>query len=83
MAISPRPAVWALERSFDNGKTYSPWQYFADTSADCVNFFGVEAKKTTDKDDEVICTTEYSKVVPVEGGEVNIILYLTHELLSI
>lgn len=31
MGNSPRPGVWALERSTDNGKTYMPWQYFADT----------------------------------------------------
>ena len=31
MANSPRPAIWALERSTDNGKTYKPWQYFADS----------------------------------------------------
>jgi hypothetical protein len=31
MANSPRPGVWVLERSVDNGVTYQPWQYFADT----------------------------------------------------
>jgi len=31
MANSPRPGVWVLERSSDNGKTYKPWQYFADS----------------------------------------------------
>lgn len=31
MGNSPRPGVWVLERSTDNGKTYKPWQYFADT----------------------------------------------------
>jgi laminin alpha 3/5 len=31
MANSPRPGVWVLEKSVDNGITYKPWQYFADT----------------------------------------------------
>lgn len=31
MANSPRPGVWVLERSNDDGVTYEPWQYFADT----------------------------------------------------
>jgi laminin alpha 3/5 len=29
MADSPRPGVWALEKSIDGGKNYKPWQYFA------------------------------------------------------
>lgn len=32
MGNSPRPAVWALEKSKDNGKTYHPWQYFSDST---------------------------------------------------
>ena len=31
MANSPRPEVWVLERSRDNGETFKPWQYFAET----------------------------------------------------
>lgn len=30
MANTPRPGVWVLEKSADNGVTYQPWQYFAD-----------------------------------------------------
>lgn len=33
MGISPRPGLWALEKSTDNGETYTPWQYFAETAA--------------------------------------------------
>ncbi|TNN25872.1 Laminin subunit alpha-3 [Liparis tanakae] len=28
-ANSPRPDLWVLERSVDNGRTFTPWQYFA------------------------------------------------------
>ncbi len=32
MADSPRPGVWALEKSMDGGKTWKPWQFFAGTA---------------------------------------------------
>lgn len=35
MANSPRPGSWVLERSVDHGKTFTPWQYFAETPAEC------------------------------------------------
>ena len=70
MANSPRPGVWALEKSTDYGQTYETWQYFADTPSDCFNFFNTTANMRVMKDDDVICTTDYSKVLPVEGGEV-------------
>ncbi|VDK44418.1 unnamed protein product [Anisakis simplex] len=35
MANSPRPGSWVLERSVDNGETFIPWQYFAETPAEC------------------------------------------------
>jgi laminin, alpha 3/5 len=70
MANSPRPGIWALEKSDDYGKTYKPWQYFADTPFDCENRFKVSANQPIRNDDDVICTTDYSKVLPVEGGEI-------------
>jgi len=73
MANSPRPGVFALERSKDNGETWQAWQYFADTPADCEQFFGdVGYSQTITRDDSVICSTDYSKVVPLEGGEVRV-----------
>ena len=75
MANSPRPGVWALERSSDFGATYQPWQYFADSLSDCYQFFGDEAGgfvQTIERDDSVICTTRYSSVVPLEDGEVSV-----------
>ncbi|KAM8966898.1 laminin subunit alpha-3 [Pelodytes ibericus] len=69
-ANSPRPDLWVLERSIDFGRTYIPWQYFAHSKYDCINHFGKEAKQPITRDDDVICTTEYSRIVPLENGEV-------------
>ena len=69
MANSPRPGVWVLERSTDFGKTWLPWQYFADSPSDCYKFFKTAANTTIERDDQVICTTEFSKVVPLQNGE--------------
>ncbi|XP_012581235.1 PREDICTED: laminin subunit alpha-3 [Condylura cristata] len=69
-ANSPRPDLWVLERSVDFGNTYSPWQYFAHSKVDCLEQFGREANKVITRDDDVLCTTEYSRIVPLENGEV-------------
>lgn len=74
MANSPRPGLWVLERSTDYGKTYSPWQYFAENPAQCEEFFGPDASQPILDDDSVICSTEYSQIVPLENGEVCIVL---------
>ena len=75
MANSPRPGVFALERSTDYGQTWKPWQYFADTLSDCQAFFGDEFETSISRDDSVLCSTHFSKVVPLEGGEVAIQFY--------
>ncbi|XP_005874378.1 PREDICTED: laminin subunit alpha-3, partial [Myotis brandtii] len=69
-ANSPRPDLWVLERSVDFGSTYSPWQYFAHSKADCWQQFGRAANTAITRDDDVLCTTDYSRVVPLENGEV-------------
>ncbi|KAM4688948.1 LOW QUALITY PROTEIN: laminin subunit alpha-3 [Discoglossus pictus] len=69
-ANSPRPDLWVLERSVDFGRTYTPWQYFANSKFDCYNYFGKETKQPITRDDDVICTTEYSRIVPLENGEI-------------
>ncbi|XP_059055423.1 laminin subunit alpha [Achroia grisella] len=74
MGISPRPGLWALEKSTDYGKTYKPWQYFSDSQYDCQLYFGEESLKPITRDDSVICSTEYSRIVPLEGGEIPISL---------
>ncbi|KAK3796923.1 hypothetical protein RRG08_032228 [Elysia crispata] len=70
MANSPRPGVWVLERSVDFGKTWKPWQYFADTPSDCINRFNTTADLPLVADDQVLCTTQFSKVVPISDGEI-------------
>lgn len=70
MGNSPRPALWILEKSADYGKTWQPWQYFSDSPDDCEHYFGKESLQPITRDDSVICVTEYSKIVPLEGGEV-------------
>lgn len=74
MGNSPRPGLWSLEKSSDYGKTWKAWQHFSDTPADCETFFGRESLKPITSDDDVICTTEYSKIVPLEDGEIPVML---------
>ncbi len=79
MANSPRPGVFVLERSTDYGQTWKPWQYFADTQADCNVFFGAgNYESSITRDDSVICTTKYSKVMPLESGEVSPLVLIYH-----
>jgi laminin alpha 3/5 len=74
MANSPRPGVWILERSVDHGVTWQPWQYFAQTPAQCEEYFGAETLLPILADDSIICTTEYSSsILPLEDGEVHMV----------
>lgn len=70
MANSPRPGVWAIERSVDHGKTFQPWQYFAGNDVECQKYFGMYANAPIQYDDQVICSTEFSDIVPIENGEI-------------
>ncbi|KAG9356119.1 hypothetical protein JZ751_000963 [Albula glossodonta] len=69
-ANSPRPDLWVLERSLDHGRTYTPWQYFAHLKRDCIEFFGKQPNARITRDDDQLCTTEYSRIVPLENGEI-------------
>ncbi|XP_023930165.1 laminin subunit alpha-1-like [Lingula anatina] len=72
-ANSPRPANWILERSVD-GITFTPWQYFALSDGECWNAFGVPptvGRPRYRRDDEVICTSFYSRLDPIENGEIH------------
>ncbi|KAJ8270754.1 hypothetical protein GJAV_G00118850 [Gymnothorax javanicus] len=72
-ANSPRPGNWVLERSLD-GVTFTPWQYFAITDTECFTRFNITPRAGPPSytgDDEVICTSFYSKIHPLENGEIH------------
>ncbi|XP_017358968.1 laminin subunit alpha-5 isoform X2 [Cebus imitator] len=69
-ANSPRPDLWVLERSMDFGRTYQAWQFFASSKRDCLERFGPQTLERITRDDAAICTTEYSRIVPLENGEI-------------
>lgn len=80
-AISPRPASWILERSFD-GVEFFPWQYFGVNDDDCRNRYKLPGQNEPyefKSDDQVICSTQFSKVVPLENGEVGFVwIFMEH-----
>ena len=39
---------------------------------DCIERFGQQTIERIHHDDDVICTTEYSRIVPLENGEVRL-----------
>ncbi|EHB18072.1 Laminin subunit alpha-2 [Heterocephalus glaber] len=70
-ANSPRPGNWILERSLDDVE-YKPWQYHAVTDTECLSRYNIYPRTgppSYAKDDEVICTSFYSKIHPLENGE--------------
>ncbi|XP_061652306.1 laminin subunit alpha-3-like isoform X5 [Phyllopteryx taeniolatus] len=69
-ANSPRPDLWVLERSADNGRTFVPWQYFAHSKRECIERFGKHPNARLVNDDDQLCTTDYSRIVPLENGEI-------------
>uniref|UniRef100_A0A8D0CUX2 Laminin subunit alpha-2 n=1 Tax=Sander lucioperca TaxID=283035 RepID=A0A8D0CUX2_SANLU len=72
-ANSPRPGNWILERSID-GVTFDPWQYYAITDTECLTRFNINPRTgppSYTRDDEVICTSFYSKIHPLENGEIH------------
>ena len=74
-AISPRPASWILERSID-GEHFLPWQYFGASDYDCQQRYNLPAHhglQSIQSNSEVICSTKFSKPIPLENGEVRTI----------
>ena len=57
MANSPRPGVWALEKSNDGGQSWQPWYYFAGNDAECQKYFGMHANDKIVRDDQVTIPT--------------------------
>uniref|UniRef100_A0A224X9G7 Putative netrin axonal chemotropic factor n=1 Tax=Panstrongylus lignarius TaxID=156445 RepID=A0A224X9G7_9HEMI len=60
-----RPAAMLVERSFDFGKTWSTYRYFAENCP--ASFPNVP---TSNNLTDVFCESTYSQVFPVTGGEV-------------
>ncbi|XP_076751939.1 wing blister [Xylocopa sonorina] len=72
-ANSPRPAAWILERSID-GENFQPWQYYAPSDEECWTRYSVPpvtGKPVYMGDDDVICTSLYSRQTPMENGEIH------------
>ncbi|XP_069778449.1 laminin subunit alpha-1 isoform X2 [Narcine bancroftii] len=72
-ANSPRPGNWVLERSID-GVKFEPWQYYATSDTECLTRYNIIPRigpPTYKRDDEVICTSYYSRLVPLEHGEIH------------
>lgn len=74
MGNSPRPGLWTLEKSTDYGKSWTPWMHFSDSVHDCITYFGKDSYKPITRDDDVICSTEFSRIVPLENGEIPVML---------
>lgn len=70
---------WILERSLD-GVTYDPWQYYAISDSECLSHYNIPPRMgppTYRSDTEVICTSYYSRLNPLEHGEVRQAVYLS------
>ncbi|CAH6788815.1 Ntng2 [Phodopus roborovskii] len=57
-----RPTVMVLEKSLDNGRTWQPYQFYAE---DCMEAFSMPARRARDMSPSsahrVLCTEEYSR----------------------
>ncbi|XP_078018932.1 laminin subunit alpha-1 [Epinephelus lanceolatus] len=72
-ANSPRPGNWILERSLD-GVTFDPWQFYAISDSECLTRYNMAPRlgpPTYKSDTEVICTSFYSRLDPLEHGEIH------------
>ncbi|XP_061568927.1 laminin subunit alpha-1 [Cololabis saira] len=72
-ANSPRPGNWILERSLD-GVKFEPWQFYAIHDSECLTRYNITPRlgpPTYKSDTEVICTSYYSKLNPLEHGEIH------------
>ncbi|XP_077869897.1 laminin subunit alpha-1-like [Saccoglossus kowalevskii] len=72
-ANSPRPGNWVLEKSID-GINFQPWQYYAMSDSECLSLYNIQptiGNPHYSADDEVICTSFYSKLNPLENGEIH------------
>ena len=67
-----RPAGMLIERSWDYGRTWKVYRYFA---SDCRRTFPGVSMGPQKKNSDVICTEEYSGVSPSTEGEVRDKIY--------
>lgn len=69
-----RPKSMFIERSFDFGKTWRKYRYFAE---DCKKSFPeIPMGPVQSLENATICEEKYSNVLPASGGEVGSITYL-------
>lgn len=54
--------------------------WFTASKRDCIERFGQRTIERINHDNDVICTTEYSRIVPLENGEVMILIKHSHPL---
>uniref|UniRef100_A0A3Q2V502 Laminin, alpha 1 n=1 Tax=Haplochromis burtoni TaxID=8153 RepID=A0A3Q2V502_HAPBU len=72
-ANSPRAGNWILERSLD-GVSFEPWQFYAISDSECLYRYNITPRlgpPTYKRDTEVICTSYYSRLNPLEHGEIH------------
>ena len=68
--ISVYSPQWNLWQSTPQMPVLSSWLWCC-ICRDCETYFGRESLQPITRDDSVVCETQYSKVVPLEGGEVS------------
>ncbi|KAK3546888.1 hypothetical protein QTP86_003816 [Hemibagrus guttatus] len=67
-ANSPRPDLWVRESAPSTlGRRTNPG---SSLPRDCIERFGQRTIERINHDNDVICTTEYSRIVPLENGEI-------------
>ena len=67
---SPRPKSMVIYKSMNRGRTWAPYQYYANS---CSEHFGMDSEPTEGvewKEQEPLCSEKYSKSLPVSGGHV-------------